>query len=448
MNAKLECHEEGRGIKLQTRSSSIEEKLRFFEADRYSFEDIAIEAIKSAETQSKEEDPIFLINLGQVERLHSNWTEKLPRVRPLYAVKSNPDLQMMKLLNHLGCGFDVASMNEIKRALEAGAAPEDIIYGNPCKMVNMILFAKSVGVKRTTFDCESELVKMKAHYPECELILRIQTDDSHSTIELSSKFGCEVEEGKKLLESAKNKGLKVIGTAFHAGTGCKDPQTYLKAIKDCRELIDHGNVIGHNMTLLDIGGGYPGVDSEEVSFSEISEVINKSLDIYFRDLPALSVVGEPGRYFATSPVSLVSRITSKRIRSEKIEDSKQSADQEESRTRKDKEREVAHYFLNCGAFDYFFDSILVEPLSQKNLYQRIQYPISCGGVLTTSSSRKEYETVLHGTSGRDRDTITLCEKREEMHIDEYLLFNNVGAYGKSLLPGSSEENSSTIYFFY
>ena len=57
----------------------------------------------------------------------------MPRVRPHYAIKCNSDHVMLSVLAALGCGFDCASPPEVAAALEAGAAPEDIIFASTCK---------------------------------------------------------------------------------------------------------------------------------------------------------------------------------------------------------------------------------------------------------------------------------------------------------------------------
>lgn len=57
----------------------------------------------------------------------------MPRVRPHYAVKCNPDPVMLRVLAALGAGFDCASAGEVQAALQAGAGPEDIILAQACK---------------------------------------------------------------------------------------------------------------------------------------------------------------------------------------------------------------------------------------------------------------------------------------------------------------------------
>ena len=45
----------------------------------------------------------------------------------------------------------------------------------------------------------SACCQVKAHYPEACLVLRIRADDPSALCQLGVKFGCTVEEGKKLL---------------------------------------------------------------------------------------------------------------------------------------------------------------------------------------------------------------------------------------------------------
>ena len=75
---------------------------------------------------------------------YNEWKEKLPRVVPFYAVKCNNDKVILKLLASLGCNFDCASKNEIQNVLDLGILPERIIFANPCKDRNYLLFVNFV----------------------------------------------------------------------------------------------------------------------------------------------------------------------------------------------------------------------------------------------------------------------------------------------------------------
>ena len=83
-----------------------------------------------------------------------------------------------------------------------------------------------------------------------------------------------------------------------------------------RRLFDVGTSLGHKMSVLDIGGGFPGYNSAVgLSFSQVAEAVNAALLEHFSD-PACAgvrVIAEPGRYFAASVFSLVTNIIDKRI---------------------------------------------------------------------------------------------------------------------------------------
>lgn len=55
------------------------------------------------------EEPFYVVDLGQLVKLHDQWTSALPKVWPFYAVKCNEDLALLKTLAALGTGFDCAS---------------------------------------------------------------------------------------------------------------------------------------------------------------------------------------------------------------------------------------------------------------------------------------------------------------------------------------------------
>src|ERR1700712_4672962 len=52
----------------------------------------------------------------------------LPRFHIAFAVKSNPNLAVLKVLAREGYGADVVSRGEIDRALAAGMRPADIVF--------------------------------------------------------------------------------------------------------------------------------------------------------------------------------------------------------------------------------------------------------------------------------------------------------------------------------
>ena len=126
------------------------------------------------------EDPLVICNIGDVIKQYEKWIAHFPNIKPFYAIKCNPDPLIIKVLHRLGCGFDCASKNEISKALDLGSSPDGIIFANPCKMSNMIKFARAHDVDLMTFDSEHELYKIKLYHSTAKLVLRIITDDKDS----------------------------------------------------------------------------------------------------------------------------------------------------------------------------------------------------------------------------------------------------------------------------
>lgn len=103
------------------------------------------------------------------------------------------------------------------------------------------------------------------------LILRIRCDSSVSQCPLGMKFGCDaLTDAPHLLNVAHSLGLNVVGISFHVGSGCQDPPVYERAISAARSLFDLGSQLGFNMSILDIGGGFPG--NKGTSIDKVGDV--------------------------------------------------------------------------------------------------------------------------------------------------------------------------------
>ena len=211
------------------------------------------------------EEPFYVVDLGIVASQLARWRAAFPRVHPYYAVKCNPDPVIVQTLASLGCNFDCASRGEIEivqriaKDLPSEIPAPDIIFANPCKPRGHIIDAVCRGVRITTFDNIAEIHKCASVSKHIQLILRIITDDSGSQCRLSSKFGAPKQHWRDLLGEAKKAGLQVVGVSFHVGSGCRDASRYEMALRDAKELFELAETeYGFNMTILDIGGGFPG----------------------------------------------------------------------------------------------------------------------------------------------------------------------------------------------
>ena len=265
-------------------------------------------------------DTMYFYDLAQVARMHAAWVAALPRVVPYYAVKCNPEPALLAALEALGCGFDCASQAELSQVVgRMGVSPGRVIFANPCKRPADIALARRLGVARTTFDTECELLKIAAAYPSAGCVLRLRCDDAGAQVQLGLKYGAEPHEVPGLLAAAKRLGLNVVGVSFHVGSGVRNYETYFEAVRRARAAFDAAAAMGFaDMTLLDVGGGFvaPFAPGPAAAFAASAAAIARALEAFFpaAEWPRLEVISEPGRYFAESAATLVAPVYSVRLR--------------------------------------------------------------------------------------------------------------------------------------
>ena len=361
---------------------------------------------------NQSEDPFFIVNVGDVIRQYDRWVHYLPNVQPFYAVKCNPDLLIMKVLHRLGCGFDCASKNEINKALDIGVSADSIIFANPCKMSNMIKFARAHDVDLLTFDSEHELYKIKLYHSNAKLVLRIITDDKDSVCKFSCKFGCNDKEGENLMKIAKELQLNIVGVSFHVGSGCKDPKAFFKAIEDARKLFDFGKTLGYEMNFLDIGGGFPGRDDQSIAFEAIANQVNAGLETHFKDFPDLKVIAEPGRYFVSRSHTLISSVMNKKYKKDP----------------KTGETTIV-YYINDGVYNSFFNI----PTDHFVATEDNTFPFN-------ERNEKKFKCKIFGPTCDSIDMVSESIMLPDLEVGEYIIHSDMGAYTTAVSPGTESFN--------
>ncbi|KAH9367434.1 hypothetical protein HPB48_012218 [Haemaphysalis longicornis] len=86
---------------------------------------------------------------------------------------------------------------------------------------------------------------------------------------MGEKFGCSMEEAENVLRIAAEQGHSVVGVAFHVGSHTYDGDVFKVAIGRARKLFDVGAELGIKMSVLDIGGGFPGGVRKTHSFMQL-----------------------------------------------------------------------------------------------------------------------------------------------------------------------------------
>src|SRR5581483_6194735 len=159
--------------------------------------------------------PFLIVDTAIVRGKVRRFRAAMPRVRPHYAVKANPDRRVLKVLVQEGCGFEIASITELDVLLGLGVPAAEIFYSNPLKSRDYIAYAAARGVEWFVVDSADELKKIHAIKPDAKLYLRIDTPNIGSDWPLGGKFGAHGAETREIVTLAAKTKADLAGVAFH-----------------------------------------------------------------------------------------------------------------------------------------------------------------------------------------------------------------------------------------
>ena len=260
------------------------------------------------------ERPTLVLDVNEVESNYHDLKRGMPDAHIHYAVKANPHPKILKRLAEIGCRFDAASMAEIQMCLDAGARPEEISFGNTIKRPQDIAWAVEQGITLFSADAEEELEKIARYAPGRKVFIRLLISSAEAEWPLSRKFGCSTSYAIPLLDKAKELGLQPVGLSFHVGSQTRHPHMWYDCLDMVAAVWEHARYVGHDLWLLNIGGGFPAYYGKEVTEAEaygrkIKEAIDERFEgvTYLMAEPGRGLVGEAGAIAAE--VLLVSRKT-------------------------------------------------------------------------------------------------------------------------------------------
>ncbi|KQQ81877.1 ornithine/lysine decarboxylase [Aureimonas sp. Leaf324] len=201
--------------------------------------------------------PCLVVDLDIVEDNFRAFRKALPDSSIFYAVKANPAPEILRLLASLGSSFDCASVAEIEMALDAGATPNRISFGNTIKKERDVAAAHALGVSLFAVDCVEEVEKVARAAPGARVFCRVLTDGEGAEWPLSRKFGCVPAMAIDVLTHARDLGLVATGVSFHVGSQQCDTEAWDKALADAAMVFGQLAERGIVLTLVNMGGGFP-----------------------------------------------------------------------------------------------------------------------------------------------------------------------------------------------
>jgi ornithine decarboxylase len=259
--------------------------------------------------------PFLLIDSSIIREKTRRFTAAMPRVRPHYAVKANPDPRVLKVMLEEGGGFEIASVSELDQLLALGPPTADIFYSNPVKSREQIAHAAAKGIEWYVVDSVEELKKIHSIKADAKLYLRIDTPNIGSDWPLAGKFGAHPSEVRDIVAMAAKLKADLAGVAFHVGSQCRNPENWRVGLEKSRAVFDQMARAGLSPRLLNIGGGFPVRHVKPIPAIEvIGEVVNRALEVF---PPKVRVIAEPGRFLVSDAGYFVCRIMGTATRANK-----------------------------------------------------------------------------------------------------------------------------------
>ncbi len=238
--------------------------------------------------------PTLVMDLDLVEAQYRALRRGLGRADIHYAVKANPARQVIARLVDLGSHFDAASKAEIALCLEEGAAPSDVSFGNTIKRASDIAWAWDQGITLFAADAEEELHKIAENAPGASVYIRLIVEVSPGDWPLSRKFGCDRDTALRLLDMANGLGLNPVGFSFHVGSQTRRADMWIPTLDIMAAVWAAAIDAGHDLTLLNIGGGFPAFHGEEIDTpTHYASKVMKLVEARFPNVPR--IMAEPGR---------------------------------------------------------------------------------------------------------------------------------------------------------
>jgi len=342
--------------------------------------------------------PLFIIDHDVIRANYRTFKKNLPRIQAYYAIKANPNPEIIKTLFNEGSSFDVASYNEFMQVYEYIKNFEE--KDKDFYIWDKIIFSNTIKDRQTlrnirrykplvTYDNKDELKKIKENCDTAGLVLRLKVPDTGSQVEMSSKFGAEPSDALKLIKKAFNVGLTVEGLSFHVGSQCTIIDNYASALEITSQIFNDCCKEGYNLKIIDIGGGFPVPYNANVpQFEKLVEVINAECERLFPK--NIEIIAEPGRFIVATSAVLISEIIGKSTRDGKV-----------------------FYYINDGVY-HTFSGVVYDHWTPN--FQAFK------------TGKKEVCTVA-GPTCDSFDKVSLSEQLPgNLQIGDYLCTENIGAY--------------------
>lgn len=206
------------------------------------------------------------------QKLRDNFKSFADAVKPLkkatvcFAVKSNFNPTILKILAGMGAGADIVSGGELELALQAGVPADKIVFSGVGKTRAELTAAIMAGIKQINAESESEirlideiaigLNKTASVGIRVNPDVDARTHEKITTGKKENKFGIDWNDARRLFLSAEQfKGLSLHGIEVHVGSQILELSPFREAFVKTKKMLNDLKEHGVSIQTVDVGGG-------------------------------------------------------------------------------------------------------------------------------------------------------------------------------------------------
>jgi diaminopimelate decarboxylase len=295
---------------------------KYFPQSRESFITGALPVSQLAQTYGT---PIFVYDRAVLDLKYDALREALPeRFSIYYSIKANPCLAVVKHFLGRGCGLEIASAGEFQRALDAGCAPDRILFAGPGKSESELELVLSRGIGEIHMESLTEAKRIalicRRLGRRARVALRINPagEAEGGAMRMGGRpapFGMDEEILDQVLEAIlAQPELALCGIHLFTGTQILDAAIligqYRYGLGLARRVVKR---LGHPLHTVDFGGGlgipyFP--HEQELNLNALRDGLVALCAEAERDecLAGTRFLVEPGRFLAGEAGIYVTRI--------------------------------------------------------------------------------------------------------------------------------------------
>lgn len=178
-------------------------------------------------------------------------------VRIFYAMKANPNLEILRIMEAVGLGVDCCSAGEAHLARRAGIAPHRMTFTGTAVTPPEAESLASLGL-HVNFDALTQLDRYLPLFPDRRAGIRVNPGrgtglhQSCTTGGKESKLGIPIQYASQALDIARRHGGSIAGLHVHTGSGGLDPDHFCTV---ARQMFDLAETFADQLDYIDLGGG-------------------------------------------------------------------------------------------------------------------------------------------------------------------------------------------------